>query len=376
VSIRKIWTGINHWPTVKMSAEKTSATTDDRPEINYPLVELTRPPIYRSLKYWGKKPHNIWSQYIERYCPKGGVIADPFAGSAVAAFEAVKLGRKAIAFDLNPLSAFIIETTASKWIREKFLTSAGKIRTSVSSDAVYIKHFKRSGGTATVLNYRWEKEKIVSVGIESATGVRELRDADSEDIKLAAEMRKLPIKEWYPTCQFPSHPSVGQRFLNDIGGPTIDNLWTRRNLYILAEIFKNIAAVTDKNIKLQLLSAFVQTLHLCSKMVIPRNTAANRDFSGSWGRPDYLVRRRRMEQNPLDVFWRSCSGRAGVVGMMDDAAETFPNGIDIHDAKTSKKIRPKADINYGAIDVAQLEDYIGKGKMDFPTNGGHADVTN
>jgi len=89
------------------------AAADSRPDINYPLVEETRPQMYRAMKYWGKKPHNIWSQYIDRYTPPGGLMADPFAGSAVAAIEAARLGRRAIAFDLNPLTAFIIEVTAS-----------------------------------------------------------------------------------------------------------------------------------------------------------------------------------------------------------------------------------------------------------------------
>ena len=27
-----------------------------RPDINHALVEDTRPPIYKAMKYWGKKP--------------------------------------------------------------------------------------------------------------------------------------------------------------------------------------------------------------------------------------------------------------------------------------------------------------------------------
>lgn len=103
---------------------------NSRPEINYPLVEETRPQVYRAMKYWGKKPHNIWAQYIDRYTPPGGIVADPFAGSAVTAFEGVKLGRKAVAFDLNPLSAFIIEVTASasRFNEKVFRDSARRIR--------------------------------------------------------------------------------------------------------------------------------------------------------------------------------------------------------------------------------------------------------
>ena len=62
--------------------------------INYALVEETRPPIYTAMKYWGKKPHNIWRKYIENYTPQKGIFLDPFSGSAISAFEAVKAGRK------------------------------------------------------------------------------------------------------------------------------------------------------------------------------------------------------------------------------------------------------------------------------------------
>ena len=60
------------------------------------MVETTRPPMYKATKYWGKKPHNIWGQFVEAYSAEGDIILDPFAGSAVAAFESVKLKRKAM----------------------------------------------------------------------------------------------------------------------------------------------------------------------------------------------------------------------------------------------------------------------------------------
>jgi DNA modification methylase len=91
--------------------EKTK--TVKREELNYALVEDTRPPIHTAMKYWGKKPHNIWRKYIENYTPENGIYLDPFAGSATSVFEAVKANRKVIAFDLNPLTSFIIEVFSS-----------------------------------------------------------------------------------------------------------------------------------------------------------------------------------------------------------------------------------------------------------------------
>ncbi len=42
-------------------------------EINFALVEETRPEAYTAMKYWGKKPHNIWRAYIDNYTPHNGV---------------------------------------------------------------------------------------------------------------------------------------------------------------------------------------------------------------------------------------------------------------------------------------------------------------
>lgn len=134
---------------------------------------------------------------------------------------------------------------------------------------------------------------------------------------------------------------------------------------MLSLIFDLAMRETSKSLKLQLLSAFVQTLHLCTKMVIPRNEAANRDYSGSWGRPDYIVRRRQMEQNPLVVFLRSCRGRQGVVPMMRDAVASFPHGLKLHDVRSNKKLKKTADINYGVVDISDLKDFVPKGFADF-----------
>ena len=47
--------------------------------INYALVEEKRPPIYTAMKYWGKKPHNIWNEYIKNFTPQGECFLTHFA---------------------------------------------------------------------------------------------------------------------------------------------------------------------------------------------------------------------------------------------------------------------------------------------------------
>ena len=62
-------------------------------------------------KYWSRKPSEIIAEYIESYTEPGDIILDAFSGSGVTIIEALKLGRKAIGIDLNPVANFITRVT-------------------------------------------------------------------------------------------------------------------------------------------------------------------------------------------------------------------------------------------------------------------------
>lgn len=351
---------------------------DTRPHINYALVEDTRPPMYTAMKYWGKKPHNIWSQFIERYCPPDGTVLDPFAGSAVAAFEAVKINRKAIAFDLNPLTAFIVEALTSQFNEAAFSDAFEKISSTIEKDSVYIRHYTREykGQQGIVFNYRWLSGEVVQLAVEipsdkktkkgkTKKGKRYFVHADDSDKKKAKAMQNLEIPFWYPADKFPDTPTITHKFIADAGGNGFQYLWTRRNLYLLSRIFDEILQQVNKGVRLQLLFGFIQTLHLTSKMVVPRHETAKRDFSGSWGRADYMIRRRQMEQNPLVVFSRSCVDKQGVISSLQDAKALLPEKLKVFDFNKSKKFRPTANLTYGILDVADLSKYIPDKSIDF-----------
>ena len=293
--------------------------------INYALVEDTRPPMYRAMKYWGRKPHNIWSDYIEHYCPKDGVVLDPFMGSGISTFESLKIGRKIISTDLNPLSAFVVEVLSAKFNKKKFCDAVESIKTTIESDEIYQRHFMKQvdGEMMTVYNYIWLGGSVGLTRVKNSKAEGLSLEADAEDLRKAADMASIDIPFWYPTDTFPQNPSVNNNFIRNIGGNTFDKLWTRRNLYLLSKLF-NLIENSEDDVRLHLMYAFVHTLHLVCKMVVPRGAAGNRDFSGSWGRADYMIRNRSMEQNPLVVFLRSCYDKQGVVKAMLDAKKSLP----------------------------------------------------
>ena len=251
--------------------------------INYALVEDTRPPMYKAMKYWGRKPHNIWSDYIEHYCPKDGVVLDPFMGSGISTFESLKIGRKIISTDLNPLSSFVVEVLSSKFNKKKFCAAVESIKTTIESDYIYQNHYTKriDSETMTIYNYIWLDGCVGLTRVKNSKAEGLSLKADEEDLLKAGDMTSIDIPYWFPTDIFPQNPSINNNFIKNIGGNTFDKLWTRRNLYILSKIF-NLIEHSEDDVKLQLMYAFVHTLHLVCKMVVPRGAAGNRDFSGSW----------------------------------------------------------------------------------------------
>lgn len=336
-------------------------------EVNHALVESTRPEIYRAIKYWGKKPHNIWRELIESYCPPGGLVLDPFAGSAISAIEAVRAGRKAAAFDLNPLSSFMIEVYASSFNENEFRQAVQNILDEVGALQNYKENytFRFREKEWIVKNFHRKDGLVEKVAAECVNGKREVIEAGVFPSDRILNPRPIKISSWHPSGDLPRHPSINTNFLMRAGGDKISYLWTNRNLFVLTEIFSRIENVNNRSLKLQLLATFIQALHLCSRMVVPRNPNSNRDFSGSWGRPDYMIRNRELEQNPLDVFRRASFGRQGTLKMMKDRDAAFPSGISIHDAVAGGGIRKSADINYGILDVTDLSDVLGDNRADF-----------
>lgn len=63
---------------------------------------------YKIHRYFARRPWNVFKQLIELYSNPGDIILDPFCGGGVTIYEGIKLSRKVIGFDLNPLSIFIV----------------------------------------------------------------------------------------------------------------------------------------------------------------------------------------------------------------------------------------------------------------------------
>jgi len=345
-------------------------------DINFALVEDVRPPIYTAMKYWGKKPHNIWRKYIENYTTEDGLFLDPFAGSAISIFEAVKAGRKVIGFDLNPLTSFIVEVMTSPFEKKLFLKEVSNILIKIKQDSVYQKYFytdsRENNEPEEVVCYKWDKDSLYELGIKKNSTTKKVErytaKPNQNDIEKAISMSEIEIPFWNPNDDFPISPSFSANFIMCLGGKKFANLWTKRNLYILSKIFDEIRNQTNENIKKQLLFGFIQSLHLCTKMSVPRKEAANRDFSTSWGRSAYICSSRKMEMNALLIFKSSCIGKQSVTSCLSSIPQYLgkePKIVYVDNSYKQKQKLTGFDIKYGIVDVNTILDYIPENSIDF-----------
>ena len=332
-------------------------------DINYALVEQKRPPLYTSMKYWGKKPHNIWNEYIKTYTSKDGFYLDPFVGSAMSAFESFKAGRKCFAFDLNPLSSFVIEVVCSEFDQKKYTRTAQNIIREIESDSRYNDLFCYRKN-CVLHNAKWNEGNIYEVCFVSNDGTRFCEKPNIDDFNATKE--DIDFSGFvYPNKTFRNAISFTATFLKNIG-KTYDCLYTKRNLYVLSLIFHKICELNDENIKKQLLFAFIQSVHLSTKMCVPRAKSAKRDFSTSWGRAAFLSSKKQMEMNPLLLFKNSCWGKQSVESVLLDAKKSFRRrpiikNINEHAFNANDNV----DIWYGIVDITNLFKFVPNKSLDF-----------
>ncbi|MFQ6120840.1 MAG: DNA methyltransferase, partial [Methanosarcinales archaeon] len=133
--------------------------------LNYALVAETHPPRYLMHKYWARKPHNVVAEYIKKYSEEGEIVLDPFCGSGVTAIESLRLGRKVIAIDLNPVATFITRMTAIPINLEEFKKSFEKIKEECENEINNLYKTKCPVCNKEVIATHavWKENKIVEI---------------------------------------------------------------------------------------------------------------------------------------------------------------------------------------------------------------------
>jgi len=278
-------------------------------------------------KYWSRKTWNVVAEFIKTYCPEGGIVFDPFAGSGITAMEALKNGRKAIACDLNPIATEIIRLTIKPAneveLYEAFKNIEKKVKDKIES--LYLTKCRSCGHELPFTCAIWKNDTFIEVRYQSCpkcgNSCTSHCPPNSQDKNLLRKIESSKIKEWYPSNAL-FYPN-GMPFKEKQKYNSIDELFTKRNLQALAWLMDAIEEETNKNIRDFLKIAFSSMSHLCSRL-LAEGRPGYRPFSGvGWNQQSYWYTPQYMESNVWEKFDSAIKGHQGILRAKAEANKFY-----------------------------------------------------
>jgi DNA modification methylase len=250
-------------------------------------------------KFWARKPHNVVSEYIQHYSKKGDIVLDPFCGSGVTAIESLKLGRKAVAIDLDPIATFItrmsmIPVNITEY-EKAYQSLKEKVKPKINQ--LYQTKCPECGKNATIICMRWNNgtpTEIRNLVCPSCGMVRD-KKLGREDKQKLRQIEEMDIPYWYPKDKF-EYPN-DRPFKKREKIETIPDLFTKRNLISLSILYHEIESIPNTTIRDLMKFTFSSTLAQTTKMMLWSRTSRP-----SWKVHSYWGPSENVELNVWDRF--------------------------------------------------------------------------
>jgi 16S rRNA G966 N2-methylase RsmD len=268
-------------------------------------------------KYWARKTWNVVGEFIETYCPEGGIVFDPFAGSGVVAMEALRAGRRAIVCDLLPIATEITRLTLKPvnldQLRQAFERVEKRVKNRILD--LYKTTCRKCRHSFPFNCAVWEKERCVEIRYEKCTycGDRQEKNCrpNATDRALLQKIQRIRIGAWYPRNRL-YYPD-GTPFKEKQRYDSLDQLFTKRNLAALAWLMEAIEKETSRDLRDFLKVAFTSMVHLCSRMCPISEAGHFTPYSSAWVQHSYWYPSGPyMEQNVWHKFESAVLGHQGL----------------------------------------------------------------
>lgn len=281
---------------------------------------------------------------------------DPFSGSGVMALEALKLGCRVIAVDLNPVATEILRLTIQYVDPIKLRNAYERVEKEVKKEIsdLYLAECRKCNKRIPIECAIWTRDEKKNLSLKElrykcpqcGEVVEKGGKPKPKDLKhIKAVVEELKKKRlWYP--KNPLYYPDGSSFKEKQQYDSIDQLFTPRNLYALAILMKAIEKEEDAELQDFLKIAFSSMVHLCSTMGAvsdPLPTSHHTSFSSTgWTQHSYWFAKEFMEQNVWSKFESSIIGHQGLLKAKVESNAHF-KGKKIT-TKIEQVLEHKADI--------------------------------
>lgn len=228
----------------------------------------SHPSHYLMHKYWGRKPHNVVSDYIKNYTKEGDIVLDPFMGSGIVPIESIKANRIGIGVDINPMSKFIAENTVSSINLKSFEKKALEIINTVERNYSYLYETKCPicGEDVITEIAIWKNGELARIRLKCDLDGTIIKDVDEQDLKKIITIKNT--KDQMDKAGVISYPKDKVlQYVKRSGKESLDELFTDRALIILSNLRDLISQCEDEVMKKLLLFTFTSMLANVSNML-------------------------------------------------------------------------------------------------------------
>ena len=278
----------------------------DMPAVSRMLEAKPHTAVYRMHKYFARRPWNIFSELISHYSSPGELILDPFSGGGVTIIEALRLRRKAIGVDLNPLAIYITKMETHPFQVERFKQAVSKIsRIKPAILSFYATSCLNCGSIASADWIEWDEahHKMARLKFDCVRcGSHGIKNASRNDVEIAGKIDRefeTSVKQgklWFPQTAIP--PGDKTNSLIRSGITHFHQLFTKRNLLALGTLLEEVRRIEPPE-----RDFLMFTLSGCLKWASRQSHLRGKIVEG-WALHAYWIYPKSLEINVWNTFER------------------------------------------------------------------------
>lgn len=264
-------------------------------------------PVYRMHKYFARRPWNVFSSLINQYSSEGDIVLDPFCGGGVTVVESLKLRRKVIGVDSNPVATYVTSMECIPATLQELDASLSELQENLKDEmsSLYTTRCGKCESVAVTDWFEWDEKtrRILRVKLDCPRCGSIEKSPDRRDEILAAKIEKgwkKSVEErrlWFPPTKIPRGDKTDSLLTRGITG--FNQLFTPRNLLALAILRKEILNVKNPSARELLLFTFSSSLKWASRQSHVRGPIVE-----GWAMHAYWIYPKSLEINVWNVFKR------------------------------------------------------------------------